>query len=241
MSSAAKGHPFSGERVIELASAINANLGVNLPEFTARDPVGFPVGYDKTFSDQLEKAKSVYSDDVMRSEQSSRTAIFDSLADKLEENHNELSRFVVRAFPDNKPVQSEFKVTGIKSLLPLRVEFVSFSRNLVKLIADNRAALETAGMSAGLSQSITDLAGKLDAARDDRHSAEFGRHGATSDRNNNHSNLWKLMKDIESEAEIIYANNPAKLAIFTLPKVPHTPKHSDDNNPAPENPVPPAA
>ena len=235
MSSSRHAYPFPAEKVIEIASQTNGNLPAHIADLTAKNAVLFPAGYCQTFADLLSNAKAQYSDDAMRGNQATHTEAFNNVVKEFTKLHLDVEFIAKHAFPGNMSLQREFGVGRISKIAKSNSNLVLFVRDLEKKIAEHRADLDKAGMSADLPQKISDLSKKLDSSRDEKLQSMSDRHSGTQTRINFINELWHQLREIEDMARIVYADNPAALALFTLPK-------HDAGGAAPEKPaVPPPA
>ncbi len=213
----------SDATLIEHADTVQASLPDDIIDFTS---------FDSTISAEYPNAIAAAIDAVLALK--SDQEIIDELVEKTQ-NVNEamgqstnafrtVAFFVRKAFKDNKAVQNQFGLNDIEKVRNNQARMILFMEELSETAQKYQAELVAAGCNEAVITSLPQKAETLRTANIEQEKFKKDRGLHTQERVEKLNELYKLLVPISEIAQIIYADDPARLARYLLP----TPKGSID-------------
>jgi len=224
----------SDAKFFEYADMIMDTLPVDLPDFTAFDPI-FTVDYVTQIKLASDNARAVPPDEIIVDQLGGKTQKVKTALTDCYDDYQTIAYFVGRAFKGNVSVQNEFGKNDIRKARNNQPKMIIFMDLLITTVAKYSAEL----LQAGCSQELMDgLAAKADVLRNANSGQEGfkkGRGVSTQTRIQLMNTLYEQLKPLNEAATIIYRDNPAKMKIYAMPKPPKK------SSAAPETPEAPPA
>ncbi|TRX65911.1 hypothetical protein [Carboxylicivirga sp. M1479] len=184
--------------------------------------------YPDTIKAAIEEVKAIKTDMVIIDEMTEKTqAVYDSAA-ACNRAYRTITFFVLKAFSDNKAVQNQFGANDIGKLRKDNTRLVVFMGDLIKVVNKYRVELITAGCSEVVIDSLQQLHTKLSEAKTAQELFKKERGLITQDRVKKLNDLYELLVPISEMAQIIFADDEARMARYLLPRPKSSTNSADD-------------
>ncbi|WP_430818051.1 hypothetical protein, partial [Carboxylicivirga marina] len=136
--------------------------------------------------------------------------------------------FAVKAFADNKAVQNQFGANDINKVRKDHTRLVVFMGDLIKVVNKYREQLISAGCSELLIDSLPQLHSQLIEVKTAQELFKKERGIITQERVEKLNNLYDLLTPISEMAQIIFADDEARLARYLMPRPKSSTNSVDD-------------
>lgn len=192
--------------------------------------------FDSTFAEDypglidacLADVQSIKTDMVVIDEMSEKTEAVNNAMAECNTAFRTIKFFVAKAFPDNKAVQNQFGFNDIRKLRNNQTGMVVFMGDFIKVVSSYRNQLIAEGCSTELIDSLPLLHNKLKEAKTAQEMFKKERGIITQERVEKLNELYDLLAPISEMAQIIFADDEARLARYLMPR-PKSSTNSEDD------------
>ena len=214
-------------KLLEYAEVVASMHPKDAASFIAFDS-SFTAEYGNVIMDSIVAVKALKSDQVAIDEMVELTQlVLDAMAD-CNQSYKTIAYFVRKAFKDNKAVQNQFGFNDIEKVRKSQPRMVLFMEQHASTAIKYKAEL----LAEGCQEVIVDhLLGKAQAllvanVKQEEYKKERG--VLTQDRTELLNEVYKLAKPVSDVAQIVYSDDPARLAKYDMPKPKSSQNSSDD-------------
>ncbi len=207
----------SDAAMIEHADTVKASLPDDITDFTSFDST-ISAEYPNQISGAIDAVLAVKSDQVIIDEQVEKTQNLNEAMGQCTNAFRTVAFFVRKAFKDNKAVQNQFGLNDIEKVRNNQARMILFMEELAETAQKYQADLVAAGCNEAVITALPEKAATLRTANTEQEKFKKDRGLYTQERVQKLNELYKLMVPISEIAQIIYADDPARLARYLLPK-----------------------
>ena len=202
---------------IEHSEVLAATLPGDLPAFTAFDSTIDSV-YLTGLQQNILDVKAIPPDEVVVDEQAEHTLLVNQALNACNEDYKTVAYFVRKAFKSNPAIRNQFGLNDITGARKNQAEMVLFMESLAKTATKYSAQLIEAGCSESLITGLEARAATLHDANIAQEKFKDDRSLKTQTRVETLNKLYERLRPVYDSAVFIFADNPQKLRIYTLPK-----------------------
>ncbi len=222
-------------RVFNLQDAVLQQHGKNVSEVITEDIEQFKA-FDSTFSESYPELLKTALDSVLGS--SSDMVVIDEMAEKTQAVHDAMAAcntafrtiqfFIKKAFPGNKAVHNQFGFNDIRKARQSQSNMLKFMNDFTRVTASYKTELITAGCSEPLIDSLPQLYANLQEAETAQELFKKERGLLTQERIEKLNELYRLLTPVNEMAQIIFADDEARRARYSLPSPKSSTNSADD-------------
>lgn len=213
--------------LLEFAEVVAQMYPSDAAAFIAFDST-FTAEYAGTISTAVEAVKATKSDQVIIDEIAELTQnVLDTMAD-CNQSYKTIAYFVRKAFADNKAVQNQFGFNDIEKVRKSQPKMALFMQQHANTAVKFKQELIDEGCQEALIDQLLGKAKALQEANVKQEEFKKERGVLTQDRILLLNEVYKLVKPINDVAQIVYSDDPARLAKYSMPKPKSTQGSSDD-------------
>lgn len=208
---------MSFDEVIEKAQSMQPQFATDLVQFTSFNP-WFSSAVSNQLANQLTKAISDFSASSHTAQIEIQTETIVQLLTTAGQKYQLLMYYVEKAIGSSKAISDTFGRKRYEKARKSEKEMVSLLNQATTAAnqGDFRQKLITAGMPEGLLTEIPILAGDLTAADGKQEMLKKQQLLVTTERIELFNSIWDTLSEISSAAKFIFADDPARLAIYQL-------------------------
>jgi len=223
---------------MEYAFRVSRTLPNDISDFSAFDTT---MGEHTIaeISDGIEIVNNIKTDNIVIDELAEHTARVESIMEQCRLSYNHIMYFVKKAFPGNKPIHNQFGANDYLKSRKNHEKMIFFMQAMDKMVVKYRRELIQAGCTPFSIDKVNVLSNELANTNSDQESFKKEKGIVTFDRIDALNALYKLLLPIGEIARIIYADNPAKQDVYTLPQPKNSsvPEEDDDDDEVDDNEV----
>lgn len=201
-------------QAIELSDTLVKLYEIHLPEFTALDP-----DFDALFGTQWQAASDALlhhpSYEVTADELAILTDVVNKAMAQGSSAIGTLRFFVQQAFGASGIYRS-FRFDRNKVVRQRAPEYAIYLRKMHRTATVHLAALQAKGLTAAHLQDLLDAADAIQAAELDQEAFKDEIIHLTYQRNLLRTTLWAFAQKVNAAADVVFANEPVKRALFNL-------------------------
>jgi len=184
--------------------------------------------YPSTIDEAVNAVIALKTDMVVIDEMAEKTlAVNDALA-ACNKSFRTIKFFVLKAFPDNKAIQNQFGFNDIRKLRKDQSRMVMFMSDFIQIVAKHGDALIAEGCSVAVLDELPVMLQNLQNTNTAQEMFKKERGLITQGRIEKLNELYSLLKPISEVAQIIYADDVARLARYVMP-LPKSSSNSEDD------------
>ncbi len=213
--------------LLEHASRVKTTLSDDLDDFHAFDRT-IDKETVKDLDSAIEKVNNIKTDDVVIDEMTELTDMVNLAMGNCNSAFKTVAFFARKVFKDNKAVQNQLGLNDIAKARNKHAQMIVFMNSLAKVAAKYKDELVKGGMNGSVVDSLPGLHQELLNANNNQEVFKKERGIITQERVNSLNKLYDLLLPISDIARIIYADNPAQLAKYTMPSPPSSTQSEDD-------------
>jgi hypothetical protein len=210
---------FTGsyDDVITKAQSMQPQFEADLPEFTAFNP-WFTGEVNARLIEETAIGLADYSESSHTAEIVTQTEKIAGLLTQSGKSYQKLMYYVENGLGDTKAVMDTFGRSRYEKARRSEKEMVSLLKQAVTAASQEEFAigLAAAGMPASLTTDLEELADILATADGKQEMLKKQQLLITSERIALFNSIWDILSRISSASKIIYAEDPARLAIYQL-------------------------
>lgn len=214
-------------RLIEHGTTVASFLPEDLEDFSAFDST-----FGHPFVDKLKAGIEAFNqmkqDDVVIDEQSQFTDEVNEKMAKCNEAYKTVAFFVRKAFDGNDSIQNQFGMNDIREARDNQPKMIQFMGSLAKTAARYKDQLVESGINPKVIDTLPQLYEELSEANNRQEMFKKERSAITQERVEGLNDLYDMLLYVSNMARIIYADDPAQLNKYTLPR-PRTSTDSADD------------
>jgi len=184
--------------------------------------------YPSTINEAVNVVTNMKTDMVVIDEMAERTLNVNNALAACNRGFRTVKFFVLKAFPDNKAIQNQFGLNDIRKIRNDQTGMVVFMGDLIQITTKHREALIAEGCSEALLDELQSLQKNLQDTKTAQEMFKKERGLKTQDRIEKLNELYNLLKPISEVAQIIYADDEARLARYLMP-LPKSSSNSEDD------------
>jgi hypothetical protein len=218
---------ISDDKLRQHGETVAMSIGNDIGEFTAFDST-FDPAYDAVILNVINDLNAMKSDQVVIDEMTEYTQNSNDALAACNTAFRTISFFVRKTFPDNAAVQNQFGLNDIKNARKDQSKMVRFMDDLIIVCGKYGDTLIKGGCNPALIDSLPELREALNKAETAQEKFKKDRGLMTQERVLKLNELYRLLIPVSEIAQIIYADNEAKLSRYTLPR-PKSSSNSDDD------------
>ncbi|WP_439183354.1 hypothetical protein [Carboxylicivirga taeanensis] len=212
------------ERTYNLSDAVLLRYGNRIAEVIPEDfeafktfDTTFPDSYQADLKTSLASVMALKTDMVIVDEMAEKTQAVQEAMAACNSAFRTIKFFVNKAFPGNTAVHNQFGFNDIAKARRNHGTMLLFMGDFTKVTQSYRTALLEAGCSEGLLDSLPQLHQELQEAETAQELFKKERGLLTQQRVEKLNELYKLLTPVSEMAQIIYANDEARRARYSLP------------------------
>ncbi|MUP37215.1 hypothetical protein [Labilibaculum euxinus] len=223
------------DRLFKIPEASLLEYAEVVAEMYLNDSDAF-IAFDSTFTpeygtkikDSLAAVMAQKSDQVIIDEMAEHTQmVLDAMAD-CNHSYKTIAYFVRKAFKGNTAVQNQFGFNDISNVRDSQAKMVLFMEQHAKTSESYQANLVAAGCSQELISQLMSKAEQLKKANIEQEIFKKKRGVITQQRTQILNEVYQLVKPINDIAQIIFSDDAARMAKYTLPKPKSSQNAPDD-------------
>ncbi|MBN2615018.1 MAG: hypothetical protein JXR71_04930 [Bacteroidales bacterium] len=217
---------------LEHSEVIAATLPADLPAFTAFDAT-FTADYVTGFQQAIDESKAILPDAVLIDEMAAYTHKVEKAMDACYEDYKTLAYFVRKAFKDSPAVRNQFGLNDIKKARMSQPKMIVFMESLAKTALKYSEELLAVGCPQSLIDGLPAQATALHDANIAQEQYKDERALQTQLRIQLLNKVYALLRPLYEAAKFVFADDPQRLSVYTLPK---PAKATEDDPEAAETP-----
>lgn len=136
--------------------------------------------------------------------------------------------FVLKAYPDNVAIHNQFGFNDIRKVRQNQGRMVIFMGDFIKVTDAHKEKLIEEGCNAALLDKLPSLLTDLQDSKTDQEVFKKERGVITQERIEKLNELYKLLVPISEMAQIIFADDEARLKSYLLPSPKSSTNSADD-------------
>ncbi len=214
-------------KLLQHAEVVARLYPTDVVDFSALDST-FTAEYGTTIKDAINAVTALKSDQVIIDEMAECTQDVLNAMATCNTDYKTVAYFVRKAFKNNKAVQNQFGFNDIEKVRRSQPRMVLFMEEHAGTATDHKAELMAEGCNEVLIDKLLVGAQNLKEANIKQEKFKKERGVITQERVNRLNNVYLLVKPINDIAQIIYSDNPAQLAKYSLPKPKSSQNSADD-------------
>ncbi|WP_127342932.1 hypothetical protein [Ancylomarina longa] len=213
--------------LLEYAEVVAELYPANAEEFIAFDST-FTAEYGNAIKESIAAVKTQKSDQIVMNEMAECTQkVLDAMSD-CNHAYKSISYFVRKAFKDNEAVQNQFGFRDLHKVRNSQAKLIYFMEEHAEITAEYKNELLAEGCNAMLIDSLFQKAERLKTANIEQEKFKKERGVLTQDRSQLLNKVYGLVKPLSDVARIIFSDDEAQLAKYSLPKPKSSQNSSDD-------------
>lgn len=218
---------FPEAKLLEYAQVVATMYPKDAASFMAFDS-SFTAEYGDAIMDSIMAVKALKSDQVAIDEMVELTQlVLDAMAD-CNQSYKTIAYFVRKAFKNNKAVQNQFGFNDIEKVRRSQPKMVLFMEQHAGTSTKYKAELIAQGCQEVTIDKLLSKAQALLAANVKQEEYKKERGVLTQDRTELLNEVYKLTKPVSDVAQIVYSEDPARLAKYDMPKPKSSQNSSND-------------
>lgn len=224
MSKLERNFKLTDARLQQFGATVCETLPQDLLDFQAFDST-LPDNYADSIKAAIESIQTVKTDMVVIDEMAERTqAVNDDMAG-CNTAFRTIKYFVMKCFPGNTAIHNQFGFNDIEKVRKNHARMLVFMRDFTGVTMQHKAKLVEAGCSEALVDSLPDLVSQLQNSKTEQEVFKKQRGLITQERVEKLNDLFDLLNPISDMAQIIYADDEARLNRYRFP----TPKSASNS------------
>jgi hypothetical protein len=217
-------YTFEDSLLLETASRIASSLPEDIRDFQNFDSTMGQHSIDNILA-SLDDVFTIKTDQVVIDEMAELTGKVNQKMAECNTAYRTVAHFVRKVFKDQKAVQNQFGLNDIDEARNNHPKMIVFMKSLADVAAKYKDKLIEGGINPSVIDSLSILQNELYEANNEQELFKKERGKITQERITRLNQLYNQLRPINDIARIIYADNPAQLAKYTLP----TPKSSTNS------------
>lgn len=203
--------------LLQYAGVVSEEYPEDSDAFIAFDSTYTPE-FGTEIKDLLAIVTAQKSDQVIIDEMAEHTQlVLDAMAE-CNNSYKTISYFVRKAFKDNTAIQNQFGFNDIQKVRDSQIKMVMFMEEHANTADSYQTNLVSAGCSQELINELMSKAERLKNANIAQERFKKKRSVITQQRTQNLNELYLLVKPLSQVAQIIFSDDAARMAKYTLPK-----------------------
>lgn len=215
---------FSDAELIQHAEVTAESLPDDIDDFIAFDST-IEAGYPTKISEALAKHNAMKPDALIVNEQAELTQKVNTAIANCNTTFKTILFFVKKAYANNMAVQKQFGINEIEKVRKNQPKLVLFMETLAQTAAKYKTDLVTAGCNQAVIDQLPTQAETLRTANIAQEKSKKERSVITQERVAVMNEIYSVLKPIHDITQVIYSDDPARLAKYSLP----FPKSSNNN------------
>lgn len=215
---------FSDAELIQHAQVTVEALPDDIGDFIAFDST-IEAGYPAKISGSLARVNAMKPDTLIVNEQAELTQKVNTAIAACNTTFKTILFFAKKAFAGNLAVQKQFGINEIEKVRKSQPKLVLFMETLAQTAAKYKTDLVTAGCNPEVIDQLPTQAEALRTANIAQEKSKKERNVTTQERISIMNEIYMALKPIHEIAQIIYSDDLARLAKYSLPY----PKSSNNN------------
>ena len=223
------------DRDFNFSDASLLSYGEVLAATMPNDVTNFNV-FDNTINDQypvkitdaIAEVKNIRTDQVVIDEMTEHTQAVNNALAACNSYYKTVSFFVRKAFKGNTAVQNQFGLNDIAKVRMNVPKMIIFMNDIAGVVAKHQSQLVEVGCNEGLLSTGQKLGEDLKNCNVNQQRFIKERGLITQERVEKLNALYALIRPVSEIANIIFADNPAKLAVYQMPKPKSSTNSHDD-------------
>jgi hypothetical protein len=221
--------------MLELAKTKQGFMSEDKPKFTEFDN-DFKDPYAANWLAAITECEQDLKDDSVVWQMTNLTQTVEAKMEQCRTAYQALKFFVEKAFPNNQPVWNEFGYAKYDSARKSQAQMIQFMQEVYSIATKYSAQLIEKNYTQAKIDALLTLKQELDTANNEQELFKGGRPTLTQARILNLNNVWKITVTVCRAGKIIFVDDKAKYARYTLPAG----AGGEDNEEPPEpQPAPP--
>ena len=214
-------------KLLEHAEVVARMYPTDVVNFTAFDST-FTPEYETSIKNAINAVTALKSDQVIIDEMAECTQDVLNAMATCNTDYKTVAYFVRKAFKNNKAVQNQFGFNDIEKVRQSQPRMILFMEEHAGTATDHKAELVAEGCNEVLIDKLLVDAQNLKEANIKQEKFKKERGVITQERVKLLNGVYLLVKPINDIAQIIYSDNPAQLAKYSLPKPKSSQNSADD-------------
>ena len=215
---------FSDAELIEHGEVTAEALPDDIVDFIAFDST-IEADYPVKISNALAKHNAIKPDMLIVNEQAELTQKVNTAIAACNTSFKTILFFAKKAFAGNNAVQKQFGINEIDKVRKNQPKLVLFMETLAETATKYKAELVAAGCNPAVIEQLPVQSEALRIANIAQEKSKKERNVTTQERVTIMNEIYGVLKPIHEIAQIIYSDDPARLAKYSLPY----PKSSNNN------------
>lgn len=220
-------YTISDAVLLEHADTVKASISDDISNFTAFDST-IPAEYADQIGTAIDAVLAVKSDQVIIDEQVELTQNLNDAMGACTNAFRTIAFFVRKVFDGNTAIQNQFGFNDIHKVRNNQAKMILFMDSLVETAQKYQNDLVAAGCNEAVITSLAEKAAALRTANTEQEKFKKDRGLYTQERVEKLNELYKMLVPVSEIAQIIFADDPARLERYLLPKPPGSNDAPDD-------------
>jgi hypothetical protein len=213
--------------LLQHAEMVASMYPTDVVDFSAFDST-FTIDYAATIKNSINAVTALKSDQVVIDQMAEHTQhVLDAMG-TCNSDYKTVAYFVRKAFKNNKAVQNQFGFNDIEKARSSQPKMILFMEEHAGTAAEHKVDLIAQGCNALLIDKLIVDAQNLKEANTKQEKFKKERGVITQDRVNLLNKVYLLVKPLSEIAQIIYNDDAARLAKYSLPKPKSSQNSADD-------------
>lgn len=212
-------------RLFSFSDVVLMQHGAMVVKFLPEDLIDF-IKFDSTFLPDypagiytlISKLKTLKSDKVVIDEMTELTQTSNDALAACNRAFRTIGFFVSKVYKGNVAVQNQFGFNDIRAARQDHGRMIRFMDDLILVCKSYRQALIDGGCDEAVVDSLPTLRDQLQVAETRQEKFKKDRGLITQERVEKLNALYELLVPVSEMAQIMYADDPARLSRYTLPR-----------------------
>ena len=215
---------FPDAELIQHAEVTMNTLPADIADFSVFDSTIQP-DYQERIRQALTQCNTVKADLLVVNEQAELTQRVNNAMAACNTSFKTILFFAKKAFAGNVAVQKQFGIGRIEKIRKSQAKLVLFMETFVGVVQKYQGELTMAGCNLSVVMELPLQVDELKYANIEQEKSKKERPVITQERINYLNALYLVLKPVHEIAQVIYSDDPARLAKYSLPY----PKSSNNN------------
>lgn len=211
----------------QFSDTVAETLPQDITDFKLFDST-FPDTYPTDIKTALGAVKAIKTDMVVIDEMTEKTQAVANAMAACNTAFKTIKFFVTKSFPDNAAVHNQFGFNDIAKVRQNQAGMLVFMNDFVKIVNSHKAQLTAEGCSEALIDSLPQLLDDLQTSKTEQEMFKKKRGLITQERIEKLNELYQLLTPVSDIAQIIYADDVARMSRYMIPRPKSTSNSEDD-------------
>lgn len=227
MSKTERSYNLSDANLQQFSAVVGETLPKDIADFKHFDST-FPDTYPQTIKDALAEVQAIKTDMVIIDEMAEKTQAVNNAMGACNTSFRTIKFFVLKKFPGNVAIHNQFGFNDIRKVRNKHALMVVFMDDFIKVTNNYKTELVEAGCSETLIDNLPQQLDNLKQSNTDQEMFKKERGLITQDRIEKLNELYNCLVPVSQMAQIIYADDEARLARYRIPS-PKSASNSEDD------------